>query len=151
LLLKTPTFGPPGTRAPSHFLMTRTLLRALVITILGLSGTNAARADFPTLALKAISDGELQAPVSIAHAGDGSGRLFVCDQRGTIRIIQNGMLLPTPFLDLTNKVIPLMSFYDERGLLGLAFHPNYATLGQPGFGKFYVFYSAVSPNAPGTT
>jgi glucose/arabinose dehydrogenase len=130
--------------------MTRSLFRSFLILILGLAGVAAAKADFPTLALEVISNGELTAPVSMSHAGDGSGRLFICDQKGKVRIIQNGMLLPTPFLDLTAKVVALTPAYDERGLLGLAFHPNYSAAGQPGFGKFYVFYSAVSPNAPGT-
>ena len=131
--------------------MTRSILRIFFILTLGLSGVASARAAFPTVALKAISIGAIQAPVNIANAGDGSGRLFICDQRGIIWVIQNGTLLPTPFLDLTAKVIPLQSFYDERGLLGLAFHPNYnkrdaGNLPLPGFGKFYVFYSAISPN-----
>ncbi len=124
--------------------------RILLLIVLGLSGAVESRADFPTIALKAVSLGELQAPVNISHAGDGSGRLFVCDQRGKIRIIQNGMLLPTPFLDITARVIALTPGYDERGLLGLAFHPGYSNPVSPGFGRFYVFYSAPSPNFPGT-
>ena len=52
------------------------------------------------------------------------------------------MLLPMPFLDLTPKVIPLNpAGPDERGLLGLAFHPQYGQPGQPGHRRFYVYYS----------
>ncbi|OAI42111.1 hypothetical protein AYO41_01130 [Verrucomicrobia bacterium SCGC AG-212-E04] len=130
--------------------MFKSLSRITFLLIFGTIGAVEARASFPTIALKAVSLGELQAPVNISHAGDGSGRLFICDQRGKIRIIQNGMLLPTPFLDITAKVIALNAGYDERGLLGLAFHPGYSNPVSPGFGRFYVFYSAPSPNFPGT-
>lgn len=123
------------------------------------------RADFPALALKPVSQTQIISPVNISNAGDGSGRLFVCDQAGQIRIIRDGMLLPAPFIDLTSRLVPkapttylfpLSTTYDERGLLGLAFHPNYNkrdinSQPLPGFGKFYVFYSAPSPNpAPAT-
>ena len=63
-------------------------------------------------------------PVNIAHAGDS--RLFVVEQDGRIQIINtDGTLNTLPFLDIDNKVINLASGGDERGLLGLAFHPNY--------------------------
>ena len=62
---------------------------------------------------------------------DGSGRLFIVEQQGVIRIIQNGSLLPTPFLDITSKVY----FAGESGLVGIAFHPGYAQNGH-----FYVNY-----------
>ncbi|HET6559763.1 MAG TPA: PQQ-dependent sugar dehydrogenase [Prolixibacteraceae bacterium] len=69
-------------------------------------------------------------PVSITHAGDS--RLFVVDQQGQILIVDSaGNVHPEPFLDITDKVI----FQEERGLLGLAFHPDYATNGY-----FYVNY-----------
>jgi glucose/arabinose dehydrogenase len=109
-----------------------------------------AQAVFPTLSLKPISLNQLEFPVAITNAADGSGRLFVCEQRGRIRIIQNGMLLPAPFLDVGAKLVPALGGFDERGLLGLAFHPGYANPASPGYRRFYVFYSAVSPNAPGT-
>ncbi|MFQ5412838.1 MAG: PQQ-dependent sugar dehydrogenase [Phycisphaerae bacterium] len=80
----------------------------------------------------------LCAPVDLTHAGDGSGRLFVVDQCGLVRIIDaNGVLLPTPFLDITTLIPPLDGFFDERGLLGLAFHPDYVNNG-----RFFVRYSA---------
>jgi glucose/arabinose dehydrogenase len=61
--------------------------------------------------------------------------LFVCEQEGRIRIIKNGTLLPTPFLDVSGDVIK-RNGYDERGLLGLAFHPQFQKNG-----KFYVYCS----------
>ena len=62
-------------------------------------------------------------PVLVTNAGDGSGRLFVVEQAGRIRIIDGGTVLATPFLDLRGSI----TSGGERGLLGLAFHPNVAT------------------------
>jgi glucose/arabinose dehydrogenase len=70
--------------------------------------------------------GGLQDPVDIRHAGDGSGRLFVVEQPGRILILQPDMLAPVVFLDLMDRV---GSGGSEQGLLGLAFHPNYAQNG----------------------
>lgn len=105
----------------------------------------------PAISLQTISSGQLVSPVYITNAGDGTNRLFVCDQVGKIRVIQDGMLLPQPFLDISSKLVPLVSSYDETGLLSMAFHPGFSNPASPGYRKFYVFYSAQSPNAPGTT
>ena len=64
----------------------------------------------------------LNSPVDLQNAADGSGRLFVVEQQGQIRIVSNNSLLPTPFLDITS----LVDFGGEKGLLGLAFHPAYS-------------------------
>ena len=77
--------------------------------------------------------GGLIRPVYAGHAGDGSGRLFVIEKEGRIRIVAAGQLVPDPFLDLTGIV---NSRANERGLLGLAFHPDYASNG-----RFFVFYT----------
>jgi glucose/arabinose dehydrogenase len=61
------------------------------------------------------------APLAIAHAGDGSGRLFVAEQGGAIRIVRDGRLEPAPFLDIGGRI----TSGGERGLLGLAFHPRF--------------------------
>ncbi|MDQ2965425.1 MAG: PQQ-dependent sugar dehydrogenase, partial [Chloroflexota bacterium] len=66
------------------------------------------------------------------HAGDGLGRLFVVEQTGRIRVIKGGVLLPTAFLNLSASI----STGGERGLLGLAFHPQFKTNG-----KFYVNFT----------
>lgn len=79
--------------------------------------------------------GGLDLPVQIAEAGDGSGRLFVVEQRGRVRIVQNGTLLTTPFLDITDRV----SCCGERGLLSVAFPPSFADTG-----RFYVNYTDLS-------
>ncbi len=84
-----------------------------------------------------LIDAGITAPVFLTHAGDGSGRLFIVDQAGKIWIIQNGQRLATPFLDVTNLLPPLNPGFDERGLLGLAFHPGYQTNG-----RFFIRYSA---------
>lgn len=83
---------------------------------------------------------ELSSPVLITHAGDGSGRLFVVEQTGRIRVVVNGAVLPTAFLDLRS----IVQAGGEQGLLGLAFHPNYASNG-----RFFVYYTAKPP--PGST
>jgi len=67
--------------------------------------------------------GGLDAPVFATHAGDGSGRLFIVEKPGTIRIWAAGALYQTPFLDIRDRV---GSHSTERGLLGLAFAPDYA-------------------------
>lgn len=107
----------------------------------------ALHAAFPTLHLKPVVLDQLVSPVNISSADDGSGRLFVCEQQGVIRIVQGGMLLPTPFLDISGTRMDLTlssTGPSEFGLLGLAFHPDYANAGEPGHRKFYVYYSASS-------
>jgi len=85
-----------------------------------------------TLSLRRIAMG-FSAPVGIVDAGDGSGRLFVIEQPGRIRILRAGAIADRPFLDIS----ALVSCCGERGLLGLAF--------APGFGRtsraFYVDYT----------
>jgi glucose/arabinose dehydrogenase len=78
--------------------------------------------------------GGLSQPVFITNAGDGSGRLFILERAGRIRIVKNGALLGTPFLDIDQDV---NSAGDEQGLLALAFHPNYASNG-----LFYTAHTA---------
>jgi len=78
----------------------------------------------------------LQRPVDLQP--DGSGRLFVLEKTGRIRILQNGQLVETPFLDITDRV---NASSNEMGLLGLAFHPNFS---QNGF--FYVNYTGSGGN-----
>jgi glucose/arabinose dehydrogenase len=117
----------------------------LALTASGLA--RVAAGAFPTIALEPVSVGQIVAPVGIANAADGTNRLFVLDQRGKINIIQNGSLLGTPFIDLGPRLVAERANFDERGLLGLAFHPNFGLANQPGNDKFYVFYSATSPLA----
>ena len=73
----------------------------------------------------------------VTNAGDGSGRIFVVEQGGRIRIIRNGVLEATPFLDITGRV----GCCGERGLLSVAFPPGYAAKGH-----FYVNYTDKAGN-----
>ncbi len=88
----------------------------------------------PELELLEVASG-FSSPFAMAHAGDGTARLFVVERSGIIKIIDNigtGSVLSTPFLDIRTKV----RSGGERGLLGLAFHPNY-----PASPYFYVNYT----------
>jgi glucose/arabinose dehydrogenase len=92
------------------------------------SGSVGATPTVPGLAngpdrveLRSFAEG-LDDPVSIANAGDGSGRLFVNEQEGVVRVIgRNGEVRAEPYLDISDKVLS----GGERGLLGLAFHPGF--------------------------
>jgi glucose/arabinose dehydrogenase len=75
----------------------------------------------------------LDQPLHVAHAGDRSGRLFVVEQAGVIRVMRDGRLLPAPFLDIRRRVIA----GGEMGLLSVAFHPRYAANG-----RFFVNYTS---------
>ncbi len=96
----------------------RTLAVFATLTLALLSGATAQQ-------LERISDGFV-APLAITHAGDGSGRLFVSEQRGTVRVVQDGLLLEQPYLDLRART----RAQGERGLLALAFHPDFAQNGR---------------------
>jgi glucose/arabinose dehydrogenase len=67
-----------------------------------------------------VVDG-LVAPLAVTHAGDGSGRIFVLEQRGQIRVVEDGQLRDEPFLNIGDRI----TSGGERGLLGLAFHPSF--------------------------
>ena len=76
----------------------------------------------------------LSSPVFVTHAGDS--RLFIVEQGGRIKVMAPGAT-PTVFLDLSSKT----RAEGERGLLGLAFHPQYSVSGSSGYGRFFVFYT----------
>lgn len=94
-----------------------------------------------TLRLQPFLSG-LSRPVLIRNAGDGSKRLFIVQQTGLIRVLQPGSTAPTDFINLSSKIIVPVSFGDERGLLGMTFHPQFATNG-----KFYANYTRVGDGA----
>jgi len=80
----------------------------------------------------------LNSPLQVSEPNDGSGRLFVVDQVGVIMIVDSaGNMMNEPFLDLREEIVELRPGYDERGLIGLAFHPDYSENG-----RFYVHYCA---------
>ncbi len=110
----------------------------LVMCLLSLSAAGAQEAgratpvDPSAVQFVEVASG-FNRPLYVTGAGDGSGRLFVVEQLGRIWIVQDGQRLQTPFLDISAKVT---TRGNEQGLLGLAFHPNYAENGY-----FYVNYS----------
>jgi glucose/arabinose dehydrogenase len=94
--------------------------------------TDRPRGPFPSIQLQLVASG-FASPVAVANASDGTGRLFIVQQTGEIRILIGGTVLPTPFLDISDLV---GCGCGEQGLLGLAFHPDYANNG-----FFYVDYT----------
>jgi glucose/arabinose dehydrogenase len=76
--------------------------------------------------------GGFSAPLLVTHAGDGSGRLFVVEQAGRVRVLRNGRVEGEPFLDIAS----LVTAGGEQGLLGLAFHPRFESNG-----RFFVNYT----------
>ena len=81
--------------------------------------------------LEKIAEG-LELPVQVTHAGDGSGRLFVVEQTGRIRIVNDRVVSERPFLDISRQI----TCCEEQGLINVAFPPNYAAKQH-----FYVSYT----------
>jgi glucose/arabinose dehydrogenase len=99
----------------------------LLVAVMGRSPARAAAPFDPSsLVFREAMSGLIQ-PIFIANAGDGSGRLFVVERAGRIRLFKEGSLLPAPFLDVQSIVNDAGG---EQGLLTLTFHPNYETNGQ---------------------
>ncbi len=87
--------------------------------------------------------GGFPAPIQIANPGDGSGRLCIVDQSGFVKILyKNGTVIDIPFLDVRDRMVEISPAYDERGLLSIAFHPDF-----PSNGRVFAYYSA--PLQPG--
>ena len=89
----------------------------------------------PPITLVKVASG-FDTPLYIAHAGDNSGRLFIVNKMGTIQVLEDGKVLPNPFLDLSNN----LATDNEQGLLSIAFHPKYVENG-----RFFVFYTRKDP------
>ena len=126
----------------------RTLVAILGFAALaGAAPAVAQHSEGPSVNLQLVAEG-LVAPVQLTAPLDGSGRRFVVDQVGVVRIItREGRLLGEPFLDLRKEIVELQEQYDERGLLGLAFHPRYRENG-----RFYAWYSVPArPGMPDST
>lgn len=126
---------PPGTRARRP--PGRPGLVFLAIA-LALTSPGAGARPLPRLALEPVVTTGLREPVYVTPAGDGSGRLFVVEQRGVVRVLRDGVLLPHPFLDIAARV----RAGGEQGLLGLAFHPRYRETG-----RYFVNYTRVPDGA----
>ena len=88
------------------------------------------------LDLETVAEG-FDAPLGVTHADDGSGRLFVVEQTGAIRILDDGRVLDEPFLDVGESIVA----GGEQGLLGLAFHPGFRRNG-----RFFINFTDVNGN-----
>ena len=96
-----------------------------------------ARANVKAVTTELVADGFVS-PIGVVAAPDDSGRLFVIDQAGTAWTIEsNGEVSEEPYLDVRPNMVSLTPGYDERGLLGLAFHPNFESNG-----RLFAYYTA---------
>lgn len=110
------------------------LPRLLLFLAALLSTAAAAQVPGDITLVPAFGGASFTTPVALRHAGDGSGRKFVVERGGAIRIVDSGgNKLANPFLDSFDEPVNTSG---EGGLLGLAFHPGYA-----GNGRFYVYYT----------
>ena len=125
--------GAVATSAPVHVTMGRYLP--------AITNGNIA------ILLQPIATGMAAPLYAISPPGD-TNRLFVLEQNGLVRIIQNGSLLPSAALDIQSRVAPPLSpgnANDERGLLGLAFHPGFNDASSSGYRTLYTYNSEVIP------
>jgi glucose/arabinose dehydrogenase len=93
---------------------------------------------------------DMSAPLYGINPPGDTSRLFVLEQNGLMLVLQNGSLLPTPALDLQSLVSPPLnpgSGFDERGLLGMAFHPDFFDSGSAGYRTLYTYHSELIPDA----
>jgi glucose/arabinose dehydrogenase len=123
----------------------KTLLYRIVTALAACTVIPAAAQTVPSdLTLVDVATPAVSVPngvVGVRHANDGSGRLFLIGRSGSIRIVRNGSLLATPFLTIPVSTI------SEQGLLGLAFHPQFASNG-----RFFVYHTrAAGGSNLGTT
>lgn len=116
------------------------MLRFLVMTSLLIGSAALAQTPPPDLTLSTfIPVGGTTTPIAVRNAADGSGRIFIVQRNGVVRVHKNGALLATPLVSIT------VSTAGERGLLGLAFHPNYDGVAER---RFYLSYSSTSSGNP---
>lgn len=115
----------------------RTKLACALLSVLVLGALTGPPASAEvTVKLQVVAEG-LTAPLILVSPPDGTNRRFIVEQIGHIQILMpNGRLLDEPFLDIRHKLIRLMPGFDERGLLSLAFHPDFKNNG-----RFFVAYS----------
>jgi glucose/arabinose dehydrogenase len=114
------------------------------LALLGLGTWTPAAAAPGTFVTQVQVTAGLPNAIGVVNAGDGSGRLFIVQQTGQIRIWNGSQVLSTPFLDTTgiSSACDPNSGCGERGLLGIAFHPSYKTNG-----LFFVYYTRQSDGA----
>lgn len=116
------------------------LRHAIALSALAASTLALAQTPPPDLNLRTVYPaGTFVAPLAVRNAADGSNRLFIVGREGAVIVRKNGSLLATPFLTIT---VPTTG---ERGLLGLAFHPNYDGVNER---RFYVSYTSSNAGNP---
>ena len=111
----------------------RLIVTLLSVAMVAACALSASPATSLTGSVKvAVATSGFDSPLDVTNAGDGSGRLFVVERAGRIRLVKGGALVGRPFLDISGRI----ASGGERGLLGLAFHPDYPT--DP---RFFVDYT----------
>jgi glucose/arabinose dehydrogenase len=131
------------------FIIMMFLIAIIAFSVSAISASNtsamqpiAGDISTPKVGLELVAEG-FTAPMELVSPGDGTGRMFLVDQIGLIKIIlANGTVVGEPFLDISDRMVKLSQGYDERGLLSLAFHPDFSKNG-----RIFVLYSA--PLRPG--
>src|SRR5438128_746714 len=107
-------------------------MRTAWLVFLICSFSNSVDAQAPVLQLHSITTTRLTSPTFATNANDGTGRTFILEQGGRILVVPRGSAVANVFLDITDKV----QTSTERGLLGLAFHPNF-----PENRRFFIYYT----------
>lgn len=117
------TVPKPGVRAPREVTPLPEEPLPFVLTV---PVSQAQILPDPSTAVWLTVASNLESPVGMANAGDGTGRLFIIEQAGRIMVVKDGQIDLQPFLDISGRV---GSTGNEQGLLGLAFHPEYKSNG----------------------
>ncbi len=110
----------------------------IFFTLLFIGSTPVPQQQKLPIRIKKLVTG-LMGPIALECPKDGTGRLFVCEQTGKIKIIKNGIVSLIPFIDIGPRLDKVNKGYSEKGLLGMAFHPKYKSNG-----RFFLNYSAPS-------
>ena len=110
----------------------------IVLSAIQIASSKSAR----VIKLKKHSDGYVK-PVAIVDAMDGKNKLYIVERGGTIKKVKRstGKVKNKPFLNVTSLLGPCTGYCEERGLLGLVFHPDYYTNGY-----FYINYTSEDSN-----
>jgi glucose/arabinose dehydrogenase len=90
----------------------------------------------------------LTAPLTANFAPGDPNRMFVVEQAGTVKLVLNGVVQPTPFLDASSTTVPMRPGYDERGFLGLAFDPNFNNPASAGYRRLFSWTSDTTQTNP---
>ena len=113
----------------------RAIVHVGVLLAVLIAGSGVAVGETPLTTVRVASG--LNQPLYVTHAPGDAERIFIVEQGGRIKILRDGLIVPTPFLNISSRI----SAGGERGLLGLAFHPQYAENG-----RFFVNYTDPSGN-----